>query len=278
MARVHLSSYIGLPDEPHDHLEHGPLVLVVCQVRFSSVLRIGDESYVAGFQDAIRGRFPITSRQQSLDLQFGVGAQTLQATPQQQVQWQFTDTADVWKVVLASDYVAVETRGYDSFEDFLARLGDVLKALKEEIGPEVITRVGLRYVNEIRGAGLDWQQAVEPYLLGPLEHQPLVGNASRMQQMARLQLTFPEGGGVAVGYGLVPDGTTVIPRANDTPPTGEFFLLDYDVYRLPTQPVPFVLDEILSDVRDFNSLAYRLFAWTTTKQYRDLLRAPGGLR
>jgi uncharacterized protein (TIGR04255 family) len=275
MAEIPLSGFVGLPDEPQVHLDRAPLVLVLCQVRFSSVLKISDPSYIAGFQDAIRSSFPIVGKKQPLDFQIDLTAQTVRSSRQQQLEWHFTDLAGTSQVILTPDFIALETRTYDSFDAFAAQLGEALEALKEQIGPGVITRVGLRYINELRSQDMDWGDVVNPSLLGPLQNLSLVGQASQVRQMTQLRMSFPDGGGVTVGYGVQPNGTTVLPRAGEKPPTGKFFLLDYDISRQPARPTPFTLDRIVSDVRDFNVLAYRLFAWSTTKQYRESLEPRG---
>ena len=50
---------MSLPEFGQVRYGKSPLRLVVCQVRFPSLLRISDPAYVAGFQEAIAREYPI---------------------------------------------------------------------------------------------------------------------------------------------------------------------------------------------------------------------------
>ena len=148
--------------------------------------------------------------------------------------WQFSDQDDNWKIVLSQDFLTLETRNYEHFEDFLDRLSEALEALVEHVQPTVGTRLGLRYINEIRLDDLDnmdWLDVVRPELLGPVSLPELVKNTTQVISMQQLLLHYPQDLGINIQHGLVPSGTTVRLRPQEQAPNNAFYLLDFDVFQ-----------------------------------------------
>jgi uncharacterized protein (TIGR04255 family) len=171
--------------------------------------------------------------------------------------WQFSDPDDTWTVVLAQDSLAIETRAYRHFADFLERLRTVLRALVEHVQPQLGTRLGLRYVNEIRPTSLDWRQVVRSELLGPLSVPEIVANTRQVQCIQQLALRYDEYLGVNINHGLFPGGTTVRPRAGTLQTHTPFYLLDFDVFRAPPRPAGLAMDpDAICDLTP-RRLAYR---------------------
>src|SRR5439155_23086236 len=143
--------------------------------------------------------------------------------------YQITHRNDIWKVVLAQDFLAIETRVYEQFDDFLERLREALDALVEHIQPMVGTRIGLRYINEIRPDNMSWSHVIRSELLGPVAIPEFVENATQIATMQQLLLRYPDEQGINVHYGFIPGGTVVKPRQGEEMQDKEFYLLDFDV-------------------------------------------------
>ncbi len=253
-------------DASHRVYKNPPLVMSLCQVRFASVLSVSDEAFVAPFQNAIRREFPLADRpveiQVALDMRPG-GFQP----PVTQQKWRFADVSGTWAVVLAQDFIALETREYSDFDHFMERLSFVLNALVKHIQPDPGLRIGLRYIDEIRLADADPRSAIRPELLGAMTQEEVFSKAVRSVQEIALQ--YPEGEAVTLRHGYFSSGTTVQPPAPESAPLGPFYLLDTDVYREFTPPAVLQMDtdSICQHVEEYHQAVYRLFRWALTDEY-----------
>lgn len=128
-------------------LDRSPLVLVLAQIRFSTVLAM--PKYIADLQEALRHKgFP-----KFMTLQ----TQQIQLAPDQiqmitSLRWAFVDKEATSAVIVAPDFVVLQTNKYDTFETFTAKLLEVLQAIKEVVAPALAERLGLRFVDLVRPA------------------------------------------------------------------------------------------------------------------------------
>jgi uncharacterized protein (TIGR04255 family) len=266
---------LRLPDVPRIVLKHPPLVLALCQIRFSSVLGVADPATVAPFQRAIQSRYPVSVPVQELQLLVGFNPNeaTFRREQRASPQWQFTDKEDNWKVVLSQDFLTLETRNYEHFDDFLVRLREALDALVKYIQPTVGTRIGLRYINEIRSESMNWSDIIKPELLGPIALPEFTENTVQVASTQQLLLRYPEEQGINIQTGFVPGGTSVRPRQGEEMQEKEFYLLDIDVFReFPSFQTLFMdPDTICHYVESYHKTIYRLFRWAVTDQYLSSL-------
>jgi len=266
-----------LPEMPHVIFEHPPLVLALCQVRYTSVLNVTNASFVAPFQEAIKDQYPVVAANpiHEIGVQFGNSpgeANILQGNPS--IQWQFTDQDDNWKIVLTPDFFSIETRVYEHFDDFLDRLRKALNALIQHIKPVSGIRIGLRYVNEIRPSNIDWPHIIRRELLGPVIVPELINNAIQFTAVQQIQLRYPNEQGININHGLLPSGTIVAPRQGEEELLERpFYLLDFDAFHEFPPPKSFImnLDVICRDVKKYHRDIGRLFKWSVTEQYMSSL-------
>lgn len=258
----------AIPVAPRFRLLRDELAQVVCQVRFSPVLRIRQEEAIVDFQEAIRERYPRYTRQEGMNLLIGPGGvQEQQAGP---ALHRFQDTDGAFSVVLAPDFVALETASYADIEDFSERLTWVTGLVDEHFKPAEITRVGLRFINELRVPGAELRGVVNSALLGPAGTDELAGAVRAFQQL--LELEGPDDGRMLLRHGTFPDGgTTVEPRPGAEPkpdPTQArpFYLLDLDAFR--EEQVSFHVEGIDARLRVFNDQIRSVFAWAIDEDYR----------
>lgn len=272
------AEWLDLPARPRVVFENTPISLVVCQIQFPPLLSIASAASVAPFQEAILQHFPVLhpERNQNLSIQVQ-GEMGKDPSPPQvsvgtlsQVAWRFTDADDAWTLVLTPESVTLETRAYYHFADFVDRLDFTLKALAKHIRPTLCTRVGLRYINEIRHIDLEWTDVIRPELLGPMAVPQIAEDTQQVVQ--QLFLRRPDNSGVNIAHGLFPAGTVVNPKEGTQPPTGPFYLLDVDVYKeykageLLVKAYP-----ICKIVEDFNRVISRFFQWSITDKYAAAL-------
>lgn len=264
-----LTERLHLTERSRVVFERPPVVLTVFQVRFSNITEISDESYVESFRQAIAAKYPIFSPLKQVGVQFD----TVSGQPQalETNHWRFSDEEENWSVVLAPDFLALETRRYEHFEDFLSQLRFVLDPLVEHIRPRVGIRLGLRYINEIRIGTESLSSIVRQELLGPLS---VIGfEEYTAQSFQDITLGFPEDQTIQVRHGLFPDGTVVQPRPKEQAPTGPFYLLDFDAYRTFSGPTRLKMDpDIINGyIKEYHDDIENLFMWSMTKEFADSL-------
>jgi len=129
-------------------LQRAPLTEVICQVRFSPILRIASEQPVA-FQERIRQRFPQLAVDQGLAIQVAsLGSESPSAGPQPRI-FRFQSPDGHTMVSLALSFYALSTTAYTHWTDFLDHLLFVNQSMHELYDVPFATRVGLRYINHL---------------------------------------------------------------------------------------------------------------------------------
>lgn len=252
-------------------LENDQLAQVICQIRFSPVLRIRQDDAVITFQEAIREKYSRYGKQQGVHVlltPIGIQQQT-----GEDAQHRFEDTDGIFRVVLAPDFIALETTAYSDIDDFAGRISSLAAAVQEHYAPAEIQRVGLRFINELRFAGADPKtemiDAIEPTLLGAAGAPQLVDVVYGSQQVLELH---GEDRRMLVRHGYQPGGTTVDPTtmlAAGTPPAElnhPFYLLDIDVFA--ERNVRYSQEAVEIHVREFNDDIRSFFAWGVREDYR----------
>lgn len=262
---------LRLPDVPVVVFEHSPLALTICQCQFTTVLGVNDPSFVAPFQRAIRQSYPVAKQvnQVTVGIGFGSGEATIQEERKPSARWQFSDLEGTWTVVLAPDFISLETRTYRHFSDFSQRLHEVLVALSQHIDPTLGTRIGLRYINELRPVPVQGEWPIKRELLGPLAVTGL--GEYVVQAMQQLQFRYPDHQGVSMHHGYFPQGTAVQPLPGQKFLDQPFYLLDMDIFRefpIPgSEGMPMDPNVICDYMEVFNKAVYRLFRWAITDEY-----------
>jgi uncharacterized protein (TIGR04255 family) len=128
-------------------LSNSPLLLVIAQVRFSSVLQIA--KFIPEIQERLRGQgFPKFRPVQQQSFQIGPPG-TLSANESPTLSWEFLDRDDRKSVVLETGSIAFVVTDYSIFESFRDGLEIALSAISEVAKPSLRERIGLRYVNLI---------------------------------------------------------------------------------------------------------------------------------
>ena len=148
-------------------LSRQPLVLVLCQVRFSTV-QMGD--YIPVIQEEFRrGGFPIERAGKVQQLIFGPGGGAPVQVVEQQ-RWEYRTRDETWSILVMPDSVVLQTTAYQRFEGFaekLLRAVDTVLAKTEHDRLGVVHRVGLRYIDAVRPrAREDFRLFLRPGLHG----------------------------------------------------------------------------------------------------------------
>lgn len=245
---------------PEIPLPQAPLVRVLTQIKFPTILSIGtNESEVSVFQDKIRSRYPILEREQSFSLVIGSSAAPPEVRPG--VIWRFKDLTSHWQVTLTPDFVSLEAFQYTSRSDFSERLESILAAVQSTYAPSAVLRVGVRYVDCIKPPLIDRiEDLFQPTVLGI--HKTDLGKAADVNMTECL--LHAEEGQIQCRWGLLPPGTTHDPGI-PLPPEGKSWVLDLDMFS--TEQRSFDAAEIAGIVRTYAGRLYAVFRWMIKDEF-----------
>lgn len=239
-----------------------PLVEVICQLRFPTILSIGSTE-PAQFQEELRGDFPrYTARQEQQSPRVVNGK--LQQPPAI-TNYTFLSADNLWKVNMTKDFIALSTLRYTTWEDFAQRLDKVLALFIQVYRPAFFQRVGLRYINAISRQRLGltdclWDDLINSPFIGILD-QPDVDEKKAIRSALDVDLDLEESRHLKLhaGPGLMGDGKTD-PEAK--------FILDVDLSvsasQLPAQ-------RLTVDLAALHDYAVRLFNAAVTEELREAM-------
>jgi uncharacterized protein (TIGR04255 family) len=255
-------------------LKDAPLVRVIAQVRFPPILSIEKRDFLGSFQEAIREQYPILQQEQTQG--FALSAEGFVPTTPQ-VTWRFLDGKNNWdwRVSLASDFIALETKtAYSSQSDFLNRLEKVLVALNESIKPSSVERFGIRYIDRIAGQNLqDISLLVKPQIAGMISAQFLSTDFNKYLQQTINESLFiiPDSKKqLFARWGIVPAGATFDPDALE-PIDQLSWILDLDMSLSVSRD--FDINALINEGQDFSDRIYAFFRWAVEEEF---LRRFGG--
>ncbi len=239
-------------------LGNAPLARVIAQVRFPKQLSIESRDSVAAFQRSVGGAYPVLREEASQGVLLGKGG--AQAT-KAQTSWRFADVAQEWKLSLAPDFLSLDTTRYQSRSDFLARLRAALDALEKHVGPKLVDRFGIRYIDRITGDALsDITRMVRPELCG-LIGTPSGAHASHALTETMFTLNTEQ---LRARWALLPENTTHDPGTLEA--VSEIsWVLDLDMFR--HAPRSFSVDSVMADAERFAERIYTFFRWAVTDDF-----------
>jgi uncharacterized protein (TIGR04255 family) len=244
-------------------LERAPLVRVLAQVAFDPIFILRNEDTIAPFQNGIRGTYPKASHE------------TLRLPPQlvgdaegrTEVTWRFLSSDSAWRVSVTPTFMTVETVKYVSRADLLARIRDLVTALKSAVGTLHVGRIGLRYVDQVKGPEMErLHELVRPEMLG-IARSPLT--ASIRHSVTETYCDTAEGGIIA-RWGSVPAHGTHEPNIMLPVPEPSWFL-DIDAFAVPSeQSVDMAPEAICEAARALAQRSYSFFRWAVTERFLEV--------
>lgn len=249
---------LTIPRQPRRLYARNPLKLVIAQIRFPVLLRFDEPSFIAPFQEALRGRYPRSALEQQVDLL--VGSQGPITGPAKAL-WRLRSAEGAWTVSLAPDALSLETTAYERWEGFAERIEEVFDSGVQSFGLEFRERLGLRYVDEIHHPEGDspalWRRLLNPDLLGLVGGELLGEDIIHALEEIRLQ---ESDGVVVIRHGFVRPG------ASD----GEsHYLLDCDCF--DESPRPLALSQTLEQLEAYRWRCHDVFETSITDELREVL-------
>lgn len=241
---------------------NSPLIEVICQLRFPTILSIGSTD-PAQFQEAVRSEFPRYVARQEQQPPRVVNGKVEQTAPV--TNYNFISTDGLWKINLTQNFVALSTLRYTRWEDFAQKLDKILALFIQIYQPAFFERIGLRYVNAFsrNRLGLQeelWDDLIESPFIGVLAEpdvdEKLTGKCAldvemNLANQCRMKLH--------AGPGMLGDGK------KDPEPK---FILDGD-FSVLEKEIP--AGDIAAHLSDLHDYAVRLFNAAASQELKDAM-------
>lgn len=249
-----------LPSYPRVILGKSPLRQVIGQVRFPLLFRFNEKPFLAPFQEALQSDYPRVTQEQQLAVKFSPKG----VEPAGETLWRFSDRDGNWSTLLGEGALTLESRRYTSIDDFVVRFERLLVAANKHLAVVERTRLGLRFMNEMRSDGAEtlqhWADLLNPKFVGFAGADLIDGTIEQTFQEIR---TKRADGIVVIRHGLL-TGTVMETRPGETPSAqGRFYLLDLDYF--DEQEGPLAIEETTKQLRTYNEFIYQFFRWSLDK-------------
>lgn len=224
-----------------------PLRAAVAQVRFAATTSLREEAVLAEVARRLPGYVAANAPMSQMTVPFGPGSFAItQHSPAQ-----FRDEAGTTIVSIAPDSVSLETTDYPGWDVFSAGISGVLDALGDLL-PNHLTRVGLRYVNELMLPGAesasDWHRLLDPNMVAFAGGERIGARVRRSLE----QLTLDMGDdAITLRHGFVSRG--------DLPEAATSSLYIFDVDAFSELPRPRDTATVMATLHRYHQWAWALF-------------------
>lgn len=249
-----------LPDYERVIYKRNPLIEVVCQLRFPTILRINNQQPV-DFQEEIRFDYPVYENTKSLSVpsdltnlveQFGLPLnlqETVHRFKSENLQWQLS---------LSQNYIMIATTEYERYEEFRAKFKKALEIFEKIYNSSFYSRVGLKYRDLIIRSNLnikdtEWTKLIPTHIASELYTPEFSDSIETL--IKNLQIVI-DGGKLAFNHGLV------MAQDQDKGIQEQAYLIDSDFYiegRITKEDVWNTIDK-------FKYSAGRFFRWCITDE------------
>lgn len=261
-----------IPIVDNEIYPNAPLELAAFELRIAHSLALAERATQAQVYERLRERLPITQPQAGL--QVAIGGPMM--PPQQPLR--LLDRERGESVVIGPETIVVESTSYRCYADFCGLLREVLAAVAEQ-GLAGFTRIGLRYINEVRLPGVrepaDWEGLVHPALLAGASLASEVISAQRVA--GEIEFATSSKHSVVMRYGSFTGRVVAVegPLRTRTRENSPAFLIDLDSYweESPGQRLPeFSIDAVMDTTTQLREPIHELFELAITDELRQMFR------
>lgn len=237
----------NFPSVDRIELVSPPLEVVVCQIRFPTVVELAANQAPSGFQKRLVKEYPISRRQNTTSVapHPELGVEVTKSS-----HWAFEDKNRIWTVSLGASFLSLETKRYVRFNDFVERFLAVLDLSRQEYPIEIRQRLGLRYVDRLSRSKQD--------------HLPADWEAEIRQDLIPLRslrgASEPQFGSMESRFSFERQFLTIRSHFMEKGFSGSAeseLILDFDSYTEEQGD----MDGIRGLLRQFHETSYRAFRW-----------------
>lgn len=245
-------SLVTVRSENVDRYKRNFLQQAVCELRFPTLMELGESRPPASLVSALRKEYPHLELGNEVTLGIGVGAAGANNTHI------FRSAKLTWTVSLKQSAVSIETTAYTDYANMKERVLRVVEAASKIIDSDFFTRIGLRYINVIDSGTNPVDGWVNPDLVAPIRS----GHFNEINEYAgKLQVATSDGGC------LLQHGIRLKPQQRGEPVPPDY-VLDIDTFRNEV-----TLSETGAVLDGMHAQAFNVFDWALGPKAREHLSA-----
>ncbi|KAF3888834.1 MULTISPECIES: TIGR04255 family protein [Nostocales] len=252
-----------LPNYERVIYEYNPLIEVIAQLRFPTILRITSQQPV-DFQDSVRFDYPIFEASRNLPIPNELSNLLTQFSSNitNDLTYHFKSEDLSWQLSIDKDSITLVTTKYERYENFIKKFKIAVEIFEKIYNPSFYSRVGLRYRDLIIRSKLniqkEWAELIPKHIASELYTPEIADSLQNFIKNLQIKTEF---GQVNFNHGLV------MVRDTEKAVDETAYLLDADFFTEGKIERGEYLWNILNQS---NRTARNLFRWSITD---DLYRA-----
>jgi uncharacterized protein (TIGR04255 family) len=264
---------------PSEIYPNAPIEFVACEVQFPVSPELATDDALRALHAAFFDWLPVAQPEVETTLVFGPAAGQQQPLTTAKI-LRFVSRDRRLCVVVSSSRLSVETTlypGWDAFRPTVERALSALAGIDARIPG--LTRVGLRYIDEIRVPDREpveggWTRYLDARLSGAADIT--LGGRPAADMQAALQFDLGGGQAAVVRYGARRGqavGNTPLLRRGSHGPDDPYFLFDIDSFWQPPSNLPeFSVEAALATADLLHEPVRTLFEASITDDLREIMR------
>lgn len=242
-----------------------PLVRTIAQVRFPHLTRFSTNEDAVGKKvaDALADEYPLMEIGQELTMTItSDGVSEDRSTTRL---FRVLSGDRQWQITFCGAFLSIDTTHYVRRKDFAQRLVDAWKALNEHVAVPYISRLGVRYVNQLTQPDLlgRLHELLRPEVLGISESHHKK-EAELLSAVTEARYRLPDDASFMARWGMLPANTAI----DSAVPPYDYptWMLDTDSFR-EFAPGTQQGAALYEDVRDLALRGYQFFRWAVTEEF-----------
>ncbi|BAY94957.1 MULTISPECIES: TIGR04255 family protein [unclassified Tolypothrix] len=255
-----------LPDYERVIYEYNPLIEVIAQIRFPTILKITSQEPV-DFQDSVRFEYPIFEASRNLQIPVELSNLLTQFNSNiaSEVTYQFKSEDLSWQLSIDKNSITLVTNKYERYEKFIERFKNAVEIFEKIYNPSFYSRIGLRYRDLIIRSKLnitnkEWIELIPKYIASELHTPELEESIINFVKNLQLRTEF---GQVNFNHGLV-QIRDIEKNIDETA-----YLLDADFF---TERKLERGENVWNTFDQANRTARNLFRWSITEELHSAMR------
>lgn len=242
-----------------------PLVRTIAQVRFPHLTRFSTNEDAVGNKvaDALADQYPLMEFGQEVTMT--ITADGVNEDRSSTRLWRLLSGDRHWQITFCGAFLSIDTTQYVRRRDFAQRLLDAWKALNEHVTVPYISRLGVRYVNQLTQPDLLGRlpELLRPEVLG-ISKSHHAEEAKLLSAITEARYSLPDDASFMARWGMLPANTTI----DSSVPAYDYptWLLDTDSFR-EFAPGAQQGADLYEDVRDLALRGYQFFRWAVTEEF-----------
>lgn len=254
-SKLNADDLVSVRSKNLDRYKRNFLKQAVCELRFPTLMELGDPKPPVALVNALRKEYPHLELANEVTIGIGGGASGANNTHL------FRSAKLNWIVSLKQSALSIETTAYAGFPNMKDRILRVVEAASKIIDSDFFTRVGLRYINVIDSG----DDPTDGWVNSDLVHPLLSHQFSGVQEYAGRMHLVADNGGCLLQHGirlkpLQRDGRTATPE----------YLLDIDSFRNEV-----FINDVEASLDAMHAQVFDVFDWAIGDKARKYLSREG---